>query len=55
MSGLENSLLFLVWSGFSLFSYFLFWLPLGKWNSWARDQIQATVAAQATDAATQDS
>ena len=26
------------------FFFLLFWLPCGKWSSWARDLIQAVVA-----------
>ena len=31
--------------------FFLFWLPHGIWNSWARDQIHATAVTYATGAA----
>ena len=34
--------------------FFLFWPPSGMWNSWARDQIQATAANYAAGAAIPD-
>ena len=35
--------------------FFFFWPPHGIWSSWARNQIQATVATYATAAAALDS
>jgi len=37
-----------------IFFFFLFWPPSGMWNSWARDQIQATAANYAAGAAIPD-
>ena len=34
--------------------FFFFWPPHGTWSSWARDQIQATVATYTTAMATAD-
>ena len=40
---------------FCFVSFFhFFWMPRGIWNSWARDQIRATGAAEAAAAATLD-